>query len=112
MIEPSYIDPIYIKSHVAQDDFFCNKSKELMDEVDHCIATLKTNPDGRYETIALKREDNFAMKVSFYGQHSNAYVYVSEGDVYQGDESMSFDVSNGCGELHDHVARVLAQHKQ
>ena len=59
--------PIYIKSKVKKDDVFCNKSRELLDEVDKCISTLKTNPSGLYETIYLKRDDKFQMRVAFTG---------------------------------------------
>jgi len=103
--------PIYIKSKVKKDDVFCNKSRELLDEVDKCISTLKTNPNGLYETIYLKRDDKFQMRVAFYGQHPDVYVYVSADDVYQADESRPFDVSKGCAELRNHVAQVLDHHQ-
>ena len=103
-------DPIYIKSKIMHDDVFCNKSKELMDAVDDCIAVLKTNPSGVYRTIDLKREDDFGMKVSFFGDHPNVYVYVSGDASFSRGESRIFDLHGGCGDLHDHVAKVLAQH--
>ena len=105
-----YEDAIYIKSKVMSDDVICSKSKELMDEVDHCIANLKGNPAGIYETIHLTREDAFDMRVSFFGDNGYAYVYVSDGDAYDHEDSRPIPIQNGCTELHDHVARVLSAH--
>jgi hypothetical protein len=104
--------PIYIKSKVQKDDVFCLKSKEMMDAVDSCIANFKGNPDQTYQSLHLERADKFEMRVAFYGGHPNAYVYVSADDKFQPLDSQAFDVSHGCGDLHEHVAKVLAAHKQ
>jgi hypothetical protein len=99
---------IYINSEVKSDDVFCLKSKEFMDEVDHCIASLQKTPAGINETVLLKREDSLEMRVAFYCDHPFAYVYVSDGKGYRHEESRPFAIQNGCAELHDHVARVLS----
>jgi hypothetical protein len=104
--------PIYIRSKVAKDDVFCIKPKEMQAAVDAGITAYKGNPSGTYESIHLHTEGRLDMRVAFYGGHPYAYVYVSADDHYQPLDSRPFDVSNGCGELHDHIARVLSAHKQ
>jgi hypothetical protein len=104
--------PIYIRSKVQKDDVYCIKTQEMMEAVDACIANYKSNPQQTYQSLHLDQGDKLDMRVAFYGGHPYAYVSVSADDKYQALDSRPFDVSNGCTELHDHVAKVLAAHKQ
>lgn len=103
--------PIYIHSKVMKDDVYCIKCKEMLDAVDAGIAAYKGNPTQTYQSIHLDQADKLDMRVAFYGGHPYAYVYVSADNTYQPLDSRPFDVSNGCGELRDHVKRVLEAHK-